>query len=94
MTMPLLGALTSLDTRIGWYAYAPLSGQAFQPQGAGGPAWLRLIIWLAAFGFSSDDDEERTWMHVIGTGDSSDPVLTRQVLNTALAGLNRPTLDR
>ena len=50
MTMPLLRALTSLGTRIGWYAYAPLSGQAFQPQGAGEPAWLRLIIWLAAIG--------------------------------------------
>lgn len=40
--------LTSLGTRTGWYAYAPLSGQSFQPQGAGAPAWLRLIIWLAA----------------------------------------------
>jgi heme/copper-type cytochrome/quinol oxidase subunit 1 len=39
--------LTSLGTRTGWYAYAPLSGQSFQPQGIGEPAWLRLIIWLA-----------------------------------------------
>jgi hypothetical protein len=44
------------------------------------------------FGFSSDEDE-RTWMHVIGPGDRSDPRLTREVLNTALAGLNRPTLN-
>jgi hypothetical protein len=44
------------------------------------------------FGFNSDGDE-RTWMHVIGPGDSIDPVLTREVLNAALASLNRPTLD-
>jgi hypothetical protein len=44
------------------------------------------------FGFNSDEDE-RTWMHVIGPGDSSDPVVTREVLNTALASLNRSTLD-
>jgi heme/copper-type cytochrome/quinol oxidase subunit 1 len=40
--------LTSPGTRTGWYAYAPLPGQSFQPQGTGEPAWLRLIIWLAA----------------------------------------------
>lgn len=40
--------LTGLGTRTGWYAYAPLSGQVFQPQGIGEPGWLRLIIWLAA----------------------------------------------
>lgn len=40
--------LTGLDTRTGWYAYAPLSGQSFQPPGIGEPGWLRLIIWLAA----------------------------------------------
>jgi hypothetical protein len=32
-------------------------------------------------------------MHVISLGDSSDPVLTREVLNTALASLKRSTLD-
>jgi hypothetical protein len=40
--------LAGLGTRTGWYAYAPLSGQLFQPQGIGEPGWLRLIIWLAA----------------------------------------------
>lgn len=40
--------LTGLGTRTGWYAYAPLAGQLFQPQGIGEPGWLRLIIWLAA----------------------------------------------
>lgn len=41
----LAGYLTSLGTRTGWYAYAPLSGQA---PGIGEPGWLRAIIWLAA----------------------------------------------
>jgi heme/copper-type cytochrome/quinol oxidase subunit 1 len=40
--------LTNLGPRSGWYAYAPLSGQVFQPPGIGEPGWLRLIIWLAA----------------------------------------------
>jgi heme/copper-type cytochrome/quinol oxidase subunit 1 len=40
--------LASLGVRSGWYAYAPLTGQPFQPQGIGEPGWLRLIIWLAA----------------------------------------------
>jgi hypothetical protein len=44
------------------------------------------------FGFNSGGGE-RTWMHVIGPGNSSNPELTREVLNTALASLNRPTLD-
>ena len=44
----LAGYLTSLSPRTGWYAYAPLSGQAFQPPGIGEPGWLRVIIWLAA----------------------------------------------
>jgi hypothetical protein len=44
-----LGAsyLTGLGVRIGWYAYAPLSGQ-LQAPGIGEPGWLRLLIWLAA----------------------------------------------
>jgi len=40
--------LTSLGTRSGWYAYAPLTGEPFQPSGIGEPGWLRLVIWLAA----------------------------------------------
>jgi hypothetical protein len=40
--------LATLATRGGWYGYAPLSGQLFQPPGLGEPGWLRLIIWLAA----------------------------------------------
>ena len=41
----------------------------------------------------SNDTSERTWVQVIGPGDSSDPRRTLEVLNTALASLNRPTLD-
>ena len=44
----LASYLTSLGTRTGWYAYAPLSRQVFQPPGTGEPGWLRLITWLAA----------------------------------------------
>ena len=44
------------------------------------------------FGFSHGGDE-RTWMVVIGPAGSSNPEVTREVLNTALASLNRPTLD-
>lgn len=40
--------VTSLGTRAGWYAYAPLTGQTFPPPGSGEPGWLRVIIWLAA----------------------------------------------
>ena len=42
------GYLTGMGTGTGWHAYAPLSGQLFQPRGIGEPGWLRLIIWLAA----------------------------------------------
>src|SRR5207245_7590543 len=44
------GYVTSLGTRSGWYAYAPLSGQAFTPGGTGEPGWVRMIIWLVAIG--------------------------------------------
>jgi hypothetical protein len=39
------------------------------------------------FCFNSEPDEG-AWMQVIGPGDSTDPALTREVLNTALATLN------
>lgn len=44
------------------------------------------------FSFSGDEDEP-TWIRVIGPGDSSDPELTRDVLNTALTSLGRPTVS-
>jgi hypothetical protein len=68
----------------------------FLPEGQeiDGPLRRAIIDALpegTTFGFSSDADE-RTWMHVIGPGDSCDPRLTREVLNTALASLGGPTL--
>jgi hypothetical protein len=45
------------------------------------------------FGFNHGGDD-RTWVIVIGPGDSTDPAVTREVLNTALASLGRPTLGR
>ena len=46
----LASYLAGLGGSFGWYAYAPLTGQAFQPPGIGEPGWLRLIIWLGAIG--------------------------------------------
>jgi hypothetical protein len=44
------------------------------------------------FAFNSAPDE-RTWIRVFGSGDTSNRGLTREVLNTALASLNRPAVD-
>jgi hypothetical protein len=73
----------------------PPPSAVFLPEGQAMDGPLRKAIVDAlpegtTFGFSSDEGE-RTWMQVIGPGDNRDPVLTREVLNTALARLNRPT---
>jgi hypothetical protein len=78
-------------------AGGPLENAVFLPQGQEMDRPLRRAIADAlpegtTFGFNIDADE-RTWMCVIGPGDSTGPGLTREVLNTALANLNRPTLD-
>ena len=78
-------------------AGGPAEGVVFLPEGQelDGPLRRAIINALpegTTFGFNSDTGE-RTWMHIIGPGDSSNPVLTREVLNTAPASLNRPTLD-
>jgi hypothetical protein len=75
----------------------PPDGAVFLPEGQEMDSPLRRAIADAlpggtTFGFNGDTGE-RTWMQVIGPGDSSDPTLTRDVLNTALASLNRPTID-
>ena len=75
----------------------PHEGAVFLPEGQEMDSPLRRAIADAlsdgtTFGFNSGG-AERTWMHVIGPGNSSNPELTREVLNTALASLNRPTLD-
>jgi Clp amino terminal domain, pathogenicity island component len=76
-------------------AGGPPENAVFLPQGQEMDRPLRRAIIGAlpegtTFGFNSDGGE-RTWLQVIGPGDSRDPKLTRDVLNTALARLNRPT---
>lgn len=78
-------------------AGGPPDGAVFLPEGQELDGPLRRAIADAlpedtTFCFNCDADE-RTWVHVIGTGDSSDSGLTREVLNTALASLGRPALD-
>ena len=73
-------------------------GELVPPEGQqmDGPLSRAIIDALpdgTTFGFNIDADE-RTWMHVIGPGDSRDPAITREVLNTALASLERPTPGR
>jgi hypothetical protein len=78
-------------------AGGPRDGAVFLPEGQELDGPLRRAIADAlpkdtTFCFICDADE-RTWVHVIGTGDSNDPGLTREVLNTVLASLGRPALD-
>jgi hypothetical protein len=75
----------------------PPENAVFLPEGQelDGPLRRALADALpdgTTFGFSSDANE-RTWVHVIGPTDGRGLGLTREVLNTALASLNRPTLD-
>jgi hypothetical protein len=72
----------------------PPETAVFLPDGRAMDGPLRRAIVGAlpegtTFAFNSGADEH-TWMQVIGPGDSPDPALTREVLNTALARLNRP----
>lgn len=74
----------------------PHEDAVFLPEGQEMDSPLRRAIVDAlpdgtTFGFNSGGDE-RTWMHVIGPR-GSNPELTREVLNAALASLNRPPLD-
>jgi hypothetical protein len=67
-------------------------GRFLYRPGARAPAPLRRALGEAlpdgaTLGFNSDEDD-RTWIFVI-TAASIDPALTREVLNTALATLNR-----
>jgi hypothetical protein len=96
-----LADLDALEAAVLEAKNAPAAGPpedaVFLPEGQEMDGPLRRAIADAlpegtTFGFNSDADE-RTWMHVIGPGDSSDPELTREVLNAALASLNRRTPD-
>jgi hypothetical protein len=77
-------------------AGGPPEDAVFLPEGQQMDPPLRRAIADAlpegtTFGFNGDEDE-RTWIRVFGPGDSSDPKVTREVLNTALASLNRRAL--
>jgi Clp amino terminal domain, pathogenicity island component len=96
-----LADLDALEAAVLEAKNAPAGGPpedaVFLPEGQEMDGPLRRAIADAlpegtTFGFNGDGDE-RTWMHVIAPGGSSNPVLTREVLNTALASLNCPTLD-
>lgn len=79
-------------------ASGPPEDAVFLPEGQEMDGRLRRAIADAlpegtTFGFNSAPGE-RTWMRLIGAGDRASPELSREVLNTALTSLNRPTLDR
>jgi hypothetical protein len=74
-------------------ASGPPADAVFLPDGQELDDRLRRAIADAlpdntTYGFNSDDDH-RTWITVITAEDVADPALTREVLNTALATLNR-----
>jgi hypothetical protein len=94
-----LGDLDVLEAAVLEAVNTPPGGPpetaVFLPEGQEMDGPLRKAIVGAlpegtTFGFNSDAGE-RTWMQVFGPGDSTDPGLTREVLNTALTRLNRPT---
>jgi hypothetical protein len=96
-----LADLDALEAAVIEAKNAPPGGRpddaAFLPDGQELDGPLRRAIADAlpdgtTFAFNTGADE-RTWIHVFGAGDTADPARTRQVLNTALASLNRPKLD-
>ena len=95
-----LADLDALETAVLEALNAAASGPpgdaVFLPEGQelDGPLTRAIADALpdgTTFGFNSDADE-RTWIHVIGPGHSTDPAVTRDVLNIALASLGRPAL--
>jgi hypothetical protein len=93
--------LDALEAAVLEALNAPASGPpedaVFLPEGLEMDGPLRRAVADAlpeetTFAFNSAPDEG-TWMRVFGPGDTSSPALTREVLNTALASLNRPAVD-
>ena len=93
-----LADLDALEAAVLEALNAPASGPpddaAFLPEGqeTNGPLSRAIADALpegTTFGFNSDTGK-RTWMQVIGPGGSAGPVVTREVLDTALASLGRP----
>jgi hypothetical protein len=62
----------------------PSSSPALRASDAGRDRAIELLHTAVANG-RVQPGRERTWLHVIGRGDSSDPAITREVLNTTLA---------
>ena len=96
-----LADLDTLEAAVLEAKNAPAGGRpadaAFLPGGQEMDGPLRRAIADAlpegtTFGFNCGTGRMH-WMHVIGSGDTSNPVLAREVLNTALTSLNRPALD-
>jgi hypothetical protein len=96
-----LADLDALEAAVLEAKNAPAAGPPedalFLPEGQEMDGPLRRAIADAlpedtTFCFSSSEGEH-TWMQVIGPGGSCGIAVTREVLNKALASLNRPTLD-
>ncbi len=92
-----LADLDALEAAVLAAKNAPAGGPpedaVFLPEGQEMDGPLRRAVADAlpdstTFSFSGDEGD-RTWVRVIGPGDSSDPAVTREVLNTALASLGR-----
>ena len=94
-----LADLDALEAAVMEAKNAPAGGPpddaVFLPEGQELDGPLRRTVADAlpdglTFSFSGDE-HDRTWIRVIGPGDSSDPAVSSEVLNTALASLGRPT---
>jgi hypothetical protein len=93
-----LADLDALDAAVVEAANAPVGpaeGAVFLPEGQRLDSPLLSAIGDAlpegtTFGFNGADG--RTWIHVFGPGGSLGREVSREVLNTALASLGRPTL--
>jgi hypothetical protein len=78
-------------------AGGPPADALFLPEGQEMDRALRRAIATAlpegtTFGFNAGAGE-RTWVHVFGPGPAVSPELTREVVNAALASLDRPAVD-
>jgi hypothetical protein len=95
-----LADLDALDAAVVEAANAPVGpaeGAVFLPEGQQLDSPLLNAISDAVpegatFGFNGRAETGKTWIHVFGPGGSLGHEASREVLNTALASLGRPTL--
>ena len=95
-----LADLDALDAAVVEAANAPVGpaeGAVFLPEGQQLDSPLLNAIGDAVpegatFGFNGRAETGKTWIHVFGPGGSLGHESSREVLNTALASLGRPTL--